>query len=53
MRLPALWLALGGSLAAGLLFVLIRVVTPSDGARVASYDNAWSGPLGRTEASHV
>ena len=37
IRLAATWLALAASLGAGLLFVGVRVVTPSDGARVAFY----------------
>ncbi len=42
IRLAATWLALAASLGAGLLFVGVRVVTPSDGARVAFYGDGWS-----------
>ncbi len=42
VRRIATWIALAASLAAGLTFVLVRVATPSDGARVAFYADAWS-----------
>jgi len=42
VRQIATWLALAGSLGAAILFVGVRVVTPSDGARVAFYGDAWS-----------
>jgi signal transduction histidine kinase len=42
IRRIATWLALAASLAAGLLFVAVRVATPSDGARVAFYGEGWS-----------
>ena len=42
IRRIATWLALATSLAACLLFVVVRVVTPSDGARVAFYGDGWS-----------
>jgi len=42
VRRIATWLALAASLGAGLLFVVVRVVTPSDGARVSFYGDGWS-----------
>ena len=42
LRWIATWLALAASLALGLTFVGIRATTPSDGARVDFYGNAWS-----------
>ena len=42
MRRALTWLALGASLGAGLLFVVVRVATPSDGARVGFYAGGWS-----------
>ena len=42
VRRIATWLALAGSLAAGLAFVLVRATVPSDGARVGFYSGAWS-----------
>ncbi len=41
-RRVATWLALAASLGAGLAFVVVRAATPSDGARVAFYADAWS-----------
>jgi hypothetical protein len=38
----ALWVFLGASLAAPLVFVWVRDHTPSDGARVSWYEDAWS-----------
>jgi signal transduction histidine kinase len=37
-----MWLALAGSLGAAILFIVVSAVTPSDGARVAFYGDAWS-----------
>ena len=42
IRVIGAWLVLAGSLGAGLLFVGLRLTTPSDGARVAFYEGAWS-----------
>jgi signal transduction histidine kinase len=42
MRRAAVWGTLAASLAGALLFVVARVGLPSDGARVAFYDEAWS-----------
>ncbi len=42
LRGVATWLALACSLGAGLLFVAMRITTPSDGARVAFYGDGWS-----------
>ncbi len=42
IRRVATWGALAASLAAGMLFVVVRVATPSDGARVSFYGDAWS-----------
>ncbi len=36
IRRIATWIGLGASLAAGLLFVVVRGTVPSDGARVAN-----------------
>jgi two-component system, NarL family, sensor kinase len=41
-RRLAVWLALTASVAAASAFVVARVGLPSDGARVAFYENAWS-----------
>ena len=41
-RWLATWLLLGASLAGALLYVGMRVVAPSDGGRIAFYDDAWS-----------
>ena len=41
-RKIAVWLALAGSIGAAALFLIFRVATPSDGARVAFYGDAWS-----------
>ena len=41
-RRIATWLALAGSLGAAVLFVAVCAVTPSDGARVEFYGDAWS-----------
>jgi signal transduction histidine kinase len=38
----ATWLALAGSVALALLFVVLRATTPSDGARISFYGDAWS-----------
>lgn len=42
IRRGSTWLVLGTSLAAGLLFVALRGIVPSDGARAAFYGGAWS-----------
>ena len=42
VRRIATWLALAGSLGVAILFVAVRAGTPSDGARVAFYGDAWS-----------
>jgi two-component system NarL family sensor kinase len=42
IRRGVTWSILGGSLAAGLLFVLARAFLPSDGARAPFYSNAWT-----------
>jgi signal transduction histidine kinase len=42
LRWIATWLGLAASLALGLWFVAIRATTPSDGARVDFYGDAWS-----------
>jgi signal transduction histidine kinase len=42
VRRIATWLALAASLGAGLAFVAVRIATPSDGARVAFYGDAWT-----------
>jgi two-component system NarL family sensor kinase len=42
VRRIATWLALAGSLGAAILFTAVRGLTPSDGARVAFYGDAWS-----------
>ena len=42
IRRTALWLLLGASLAAPIVFVWVHDRTPSDGARVAWYEDAWS-----------
>jgi signal transduction histidine kinase len=42
LRWIATWLALATALGLGLWFVLIRATTPSDGARVDFYGEAWS-----------
>ena len=42
IRRTALWLLLGASLAAPIVFVWVRDHTPSDGARVSWYEDAWS-----------
>jgi signal transduction histidine kinase len=42
IRRTALWLFLGASLAAPIVFVWVRDHTPSDGARVSWYEDAWS-----------
>ena len=41
-RRLATWLLLGASLAGALLFVGLRLATPSDGGRVAFYEDAWT-----------
>jgi signal transduction histidine kinase len=41
-RRLATWLLLGASLAGALLYVGMRVVVPSDGGRIAFYEDAWS-----------
>jgi two-component system NarL family sensor kinase len=41
-RRIATWLALAGSLGAAILFIGVRGVAPSDGARVAFYGDSWS-----------
>ncbi len=41
-RWLATWLLLGASLVGALLYVGMRVVAPSDGGRIAFYDDAWS-----------
>ena len=38
----ATWLLLGASLAGALLFVGLRLATPSDGGRIAFYEGAWT-----------
>jgi signal transduction histidine kinase len=38
----AIWVLLGGSVAAALLFVGAKATLPSDGGRIAFYDDAWS-----------
>lgn len=48
MRRVAVWTALAAALAAALVFVAVRVAVPSDGARVAFYDGAWSAAGIRT-----
>ena len=42
VRHLATWLALAGSILVGLLFVWIRATTPSDGARISFYGDAWT-----------
>jgi two-component system NarL family sensor kinase len=42
LRQVVIWLALGGAILAAVLFLWIRATTPSDGARVAFYGDAWS-----------
>ena len=42
IRRSALWLLLGASLAAPIVFVWVRDHTPSDGARVSWYEESWS-----------
>ena len=42
LRWAATWLALAGSLALGLGFVVVRAGAPSDGARVEFYGDGWS-----------
>jgi hypothetical protein len=42
MRQLVTWLALATSLGADRLLVMLRVATPSDGARVAFYGDDWS-----------
>jgi signal transduction histidine kinase len=41
-RRLATWLLLGASVAAALLYVVTRLVLPSDGGRIAFYGDAWS-----------
>src|SRR3954451_20239538 len=36
------WALLGLSLAGALLFVVVRVTAPSDGGRIAFYQDSWS-----------
>lgn len=38
----ATWLALAAALGAGMLFIVVRDRTPSDGARIAFYGDGWS-----------
>ena len=42
VRRIATWLALAGSLGAAILSVGVSATTPSDGARIAFYGDAWS-----------
>jgi hypothetical protein len=42
IRVIATWLALAASLGAGILFIVVRDRTPSDGARIAFYGDGWS-----------
>lgn len=41
-RQIAVWLALAGSVGMAMLLVVMRVTTPSDGARIAFYGDGWS-----------
>jgi two-component system NarL family sensor kinase len=41
-RRIATWGVLGASLAGAALFVVLRLTTPSDGGRIAFYEDAWS-----------
>ncbi len=48
-RRVATWAVLAASLAAPVAFVALRLATPSDGGRVAFYDDAWSSAGVRIE----
>ena len=43
VRRVATWLTLAALLGLGLLFIVVRTQSPSDGARIAFYGDGWSG----------
>ena len=42
VRRSALWLLLAVSLAAPIVFIVVRDHTPADGARISWYEDAWT-----------